>query len=101
LPEPTGPVGPVHWGSYLGDLLERVMAVTTPLRVTLPTFSDSTRTWSPTSTIVASSGRDELRPPQVFPGDRRAHASAAVVTVVLTIRSSPEAASDTLRTLRR
>jgi hypothetical protein len=25
--------------------------VTTPLRVTLPTFSDSTRTWSPTSTI--------------------------------------------------
>jgi hypothetical protein len=26
-------------------------AVTTPLRVTLPTFSDSTRTWSPTSTI--------------------------------------------------
>jgi hypothetical protein len=67
LPEPTGPVGPVHWGSYLGDLLERVMAVTTPLRVTLPTFSDSTRTWSPTSTIVASSGRDELRRPPVFP----------------------------------
>jgi hypothetical protein len=71
------------------------MAVTTPLRVTLPTFSDSTRTWSPTSTIVASFGRDELRPSQVFPGDRRAHASGAVVTVVLAIRSSLEAASDT------
>jgi hypothetical protein len=27
LPEPTRPVGPVHWGSYPGDLLERVMSV--------------------------------------------------------------------------
>jgi hypothetical protein len=27
LPEPTGPLGPVHWGSYPGDLLERVMSV--------------------------------------------------------------------------
>jgi hypothetical protein len=27
LPEPTRPVGPVHWGSYRGDLLERVMSV--------------------------------------------------------------------------
>jgi hypothetical protein len=27
LLEPTGPVGPVHWGSYPGDLLERVMSV--------------------------------------------------------------------------
>jgi hypothetical protein len=32
------------------------MAVTTPLRVTLPTFSDSTTTRSPTSTMTASSG---------------------------------------------
>jgi hypothetical protein len=27
LPEPTRPVGPVHWGSYPGELLERVMSV--------------------------------------------------------------------------
>lgn len=27
LPEPIRPVGPVHWGSYPGDLLERVMSV--------------------------------------------------------------------------
>jgi hypothetical protein len=27
LPEPTGPVGPVYWGSYPGDLLEGVMSV--------------------------------------------------------------------------
>jgi hypothetical protein len=27
LAEPTRPVGPVHWGSYRGDLLERVMSV--------------------------------------------------------------------------
>ena len=27
MPEPTRPVGPVHWGSYPGDLLERVMSI--------------------------------------------------------------------------
>jgi hypothetical protein len=27
LSEPSGPVGPVHWGSYPGELLERVMSV--------------------------------------------------------------------------
>ena len=27
MPELTGPLGPVHWGSYPGDLLERVMSV--------------------------------------------------------------------------
>jgi hypothetical protein len=27
LPESTRPVGPVHWGSYPGDLLERVMSI--------------------------------------------------------------------------
>src|SRR6266699_538512 len=43
-------------------------AVTTPLRVTLPTFSDSTSTRSPISTIVDLRWMvTETRPPQVSP----------------------------------
>jgi hypothetical protein len=50
-------------------------AVTTPLRVTLPTLSDSTDTRSPTSTIVPPLDADELRPPKSFPHARRLYAS--------------------------
>src|SRR6266508_4761150 len=54
-------------------------AVTTPLRVTLPTFSDSTSTRSPTSTIMDLLWMvTETRPPQVSPR-RRLHSTLVVV----------------------
>src|SRR6266496_3876341 len=56
-------------------------AVTTPLRVTLPTFYDSTSTRSPTSTIIDLLWMvTETRPPQVAPG-RRLHSTRVVVTI--------------------
>src|SRR6266542_1728455 len=57
------------------------------LRVTLPTFSDSTSTRSPTSTIIDLLWMvTETRPPQVAPG-RRLHSTRVVVTIARAIRS--------------
>jgi hypothetical protein len=69
-------------------------SVTTPLRVTLPTFSDSTSTRSPTSTIVASCGV-VTKPGLPKCPLRRSAPFKMSATIVLAVQSSYPAACDT------